>query len=535
MQRAAQNPELPAKVAARTRRFRQLAHRQRRAAWTLFFSIRHLLRMDPITIERQSHSITRVRVCEGFDYVVDAANHTIHGQPACPRNAPREAIKQLPRWNNVEVLKPLYRPAWISHVLLRPGDLPLPPARNGRARRMMPKARVIAQLTPRVLRLVHDALRLLPEFARLRALLAKAMVSLLGRSGLEVVDLAMRSRTSARNCTLVAYHLTRVWRNLPAYRRMAAENPHLLTALTAWLGSRPSLRLLVDDAVPLMREDLDERGFAPVAWRYLARHGADRLHLPGDLSWNKLCNQLRQLRIARWPAPPPRKFLHLMDDVVGAPMTYMEGNGADGGMPGWFWNWVCQAAHDARHDTRAYAALQNDVLQWSLLVRFFQITPDANQQRRRLHWLRSWAEEAQLDPRWQDGSSWGAWLGDLVWPRNEKLQAVPLLDVLAVREEARKLHNCADNYVPACLDGKVLLVSLRQRDSGERHALVGLRLSEHGTWKMWQIAGKRNCEVNEATRNLGRHVAKFVQAQYRQHRRAKAQQGQPMKEERRAA
>lgn len=492
----------PSRSPRDTARHRRLAHQLQDTVTlgtaALLEHCRKLLRTAPLEIIPGSDGSTAVRVCKALEYVIDEANCRIHARAVDSsqrlitnrRGMPQRTDTALV-YENIELHRPLRKPFWLRYVAQLPDGIcgsstdadvfQLP---------LWKESPHAAQVLDAICQQAYQRLQTDPNFLRLRAALSYRLLESVGTC---TVDLALRSRTDPHGWGLDARHVCQVWRHRQLYVRMDRENPHLLPALSAWLHSRRhSTAQDLKDAVPAMRQELLDRGLPPQAWRYLVEHGPRALvYRPGVyLSWPALIQLLRQLHKSRWPAPPPRGLLGLLNDIAGSSESYMT---AGDGLPGWFWNWTCREARACRGDTQRYRQLQDNVVQWAWLVRECRPRPDSNQQRSRLRWLESWASHQESITAQSNQDAWGQWLRELPWETIKRLRVVPLLSPRAVREEGLAMHNCADRYLPDCRDGNYLLLSLRQPDNGKRVALLGLtRQHIQAPWEQSALAGPCN-------------------------------------------
>lgn len=477
---------------------------------------RWLLHTRPLEVPSDPYP-QRIRVLGAIDYVVDRQQSRVYGTPS-DRRVRRGAFGDELTVDAIDLLRPLCKPFLLRYLAFLPTGVcarsTLADRQQGQLWRHDTNA---LQALPVICARAWAVVRQDPALRRLRRELVYWLVSAIGSQS---YDLALRSRNNPGSQSLSSAHLALVWRYWHAYRRMQLENPQLLPVLTAWLRYRRRWSRRVDDEVPAMRRDLLARGFAPGAWRYLARHGARRLmdHRGWTITWPDLVLTLKALAAARWPEPPPRGFIRLLFSTAGVPRSYL---GTPGTVPGWFWNWTCAAANACGHDAGAYRKLQDNVVIWAWLVRRCQVRPDANQRRRRLDWLARWADKQEALVRLSGRDAWAGWLRDVDWSVLAPLRVVPLLSPRSLLEEARTMHNCADAHADACEQGKYLLLSLRRGDSGKRVALVGLRHARDG-WRLHQVAGPCNHPVSDAVHASARAVAVRVHHAARSARRAAA-------------
>lgn len=470
----------------------------------------------PLRTVRDQRGHTRLRVCGVFDYVIDYGQREVWVEPAPGadrQNAqhPGPSNEYIPpRIHHVDLLNPLSRPAWLEHLLRWPGALPwatLLPA-QGQASLWASDEDGAEQLAARICSIAQRRLQRSPAYRALRLGIASELMQCIGP---HVMHLAMRARTATHNNTLVSSHLGRIWKHLAAFERLERENPQLLPVLAAWLDeARPRAKPPLADAVPSMRAALLANGLPPRAWRYLAHHGPRRLNLREGqaMTWQRLCNALKALNAAHWPAPPPRGFAALLSDMAGDPDSF---DHSENGVPGWFWHWACTAAHQLEGNTPAYRALCNELGSLAWLVRRHQPHPDSNQRRRGLAWLRTWAAtQAQIDAL-PTAPTWGRWLQGVCWQAVAPWHVVPLLSPRALLQEAWAMHNCADSSTSACAQAKKLLISLRHGATGRHVALIELiRQKEAPHWELGQVAGPCNRIAPAAVQRRAQQIAAIV-------------------------
>ena len=131
-----------------------------------------------------------------------------------------------------------------------------------------------------------------------------------------------------------------------------------------------------------------------------------------------------------------------------------------------------------------------------------------------LRWARDSGELGQLDTprrkggwpwlvrrsqRWQDEHERRLSLDPHPWPapfvsvHREGFTAYVLADELALWEEARAMHHCANTLAERCRKGETMLLSIRRDD--QRVCTLGL-IREYGKWDLWQAKGKANAPVS---------------------------------------
>lgn len=460
---------------------------------------------------------TRIRVCGVLDYVVDGRSHAVWVESAPLTRHERASRARSPwagpdgqgRFIRVDVLNPLCRPAWLLFAVKRPGWFGYTFAHHADGQsHLFVRDDEMAQALQQVISACWRTLRNDRDLQELRLRLVTALTRHIGHG---LVDLAMHARVKTRNVSLLASHLNLVWQHEAAFRTMAQESPRLLPVFTAWLAAACSEQHDWDhDPVPRMKQDLLAQGFSPQTWRQLARHGFRPFQLDAsdDASWHRLITLLRALEIARWPAVPPRTFLRAMRDIGGLPDDF---NGPCEESAGWFWQLMCDEAASARSDTRRYRALLESLPLWARLARKFALSPDKNQRRRGLSWLRRleqrWARECQSDA----SGGWATWLAQADWTPVEGFATVPLQSPSDLMQESIALHNCADQYEDKCRNESVVLLSLRRPMNGRRVALACLE-RKRSTWHLVQLAGPCNNMVSHAVWHAARQAVHVVQA-----------------------
>lgn len=456
---------------------------------------------DPVQIAFNGLRQTRIRVCGVIDYVIDRSQMRVWAEPS-PLRRHERAAKEIAPWgypwdraiDDIELIDPLRKPAWLNYVACRPGWFGYAFAHGHAAQQHLfvmrqELDRALGEVAIRVWRKVRRE----PALIALRHRLATALAQYIGP---ELIELAMRARVDGTLAGLNARHLALVWQQRSAFSNMQRENPRLLPLLTAWLRSSPQSRVLkLTDALPDIREAVLATGLPPKAWRFLARHGMKRL-LPEQVSnamvWPKLQKSLFALDAARWPAVPPRGFLRLLHDCAGVPISH--DSATENACPGWFWQMACNEAVARRGNAAAYGQLFDRLPYLAWLVRNFGMKPDQNQRRNTFAWLSRLADEHEQSAHLEDGPTWFLWLQDICWGTSNPLEVVPLLSPGALLKEAIALHNCADSFENDCREEGVVLLSLRDRRSGKRVALA--RLDRNGdSWSLGRVAGPCNLAV----------------------------------------
>ncbi|MFP5383384.1 MAG: PcfJ domain-containing protein [Gammaproteobacteria bacterium] len=479
---------------------------------------RELLQTNPIEITADGWpaSPARIRICGALEYVVDPLKKRIFAQSVDSGLHLFSHSAESIRLHNaslgfegVDVLNPLCTPFWLQFIAYLPGGI------CGRSTLADMYQELLWKDSPNAVQVLDvictRAYRILRTDQNFQLLKARLSYWLIMYIGPDLMEIALRARTAPRQHGLLARDINRVWRHWQAFLRMDRENPRLLPVLSAWLDATdlPS-SLQLEDAVPAMRQDMLNHNLPPRAWRHLVKHGHRSLMWYSDekLQWRSILGGLHLFNHARWPDIPPRSVLRLLNDAGGAPESYEEGGI---GVPGWFWNWTCNAARQCRHDPAAFRNLQDDIVRWAQLIHEYQPRPDSNQQRRRLHWLKGWAALQETTKIASRADTWGLWLRKQPWEHISRLHVVPLLSPHAVLEEGLAMHNCADRFVDDCAQGYAILLSLRDHATGKRVALMALRRKRKiGEWELHQLAGPCNRKAPDWVRPIARQVEALV-------------------------
>lgn len=482
------------------------------------------LQSNPIETLFGRENFVVIRVCGAIDYVIDRNASAVWVEPS-PLSKSEKISQLVPPWNNpfagrvdgVDLLNTLCRDDWLAYLAVRPGWFGYAIARCAKGQdQLFADTHDIDAALKRVTEIVWKAIKADRLLAALRHELAATLTLHIGPG---LINLAMRARLYPKNASLLTRHLNMVWRHQEAFQTMWRENPRLLVALTAWVShDKKNDRDVLTDALPLMMKAILDSGLPPKAWRILTIHGIKPL-LPSQLNhlpWASLIINLKALNAARWPALAPRGVLRVLHDSAGRPDTF---DAAHAGVPGWFWNMVCNEAFHLKGNTSAYQELFDAVPHWAWLVRKYSFSPDKNQRRRGIAWLREAAtthEKLEQLDNVSDSPAWALWIQTAQWDCASKLAVVPLLSPNAMLKEAIAMHNCADSYIGQCAKGHELLLSLRDRISGRRVALASvIRRGTH--WSLDEIAGPCNEPVQLAIRKYAKQAVAEVNRKYSEH------------------
>lgn len=480
-----------------------------------------LLRTKPLQVIPTGKGSLRIRVCGALDYVIDREDQAVWAEPSPLTHRESNSNKLSPwphplnpREHDVDLLNPLCKWYWLVYIAARPGWLSYGSSGSKHTGEQLFMSSAMMELAlAEVTKLVWKQLQTHYLVLALRQQLAATLTLYVDA---DVINLAMLARLNSKPAHLIARHLNVVWRNQKAFKAVESENPKLLVAVTAWLtytknGSGPPVR----DVVPSMVRDLLNRGLPPKAWRVLAAKGAKCLLplQPTRSSWDSIVGTLKALSVSRWPAVPPRGCLRLLLDAAGRPDTFEV---AHAGVPGWFWQMACNEAHVLKGNTTAYRALCDSLPRWAWLVRKYGFSPDKNQRKKGIAWLKEAAqfyEDVEQHDDAGDTPSWALWLQSASWATTGKHTVVPLLSPNAVVNEAVALHNCADSYIERCRQGSQILLSLRDRNTGKRIALASAR-RQGDDWVLGQVAGPCNMKVSPLVQKFAEQAVGEVNWQF---------------------
>ena len=480
--------------------------------------VRRRIQEHALDIIVQDEKLTHIRVCGVLDYVIDRSSQNVWAESA-PLTRRERASRQRSPWassiaqvrvDRVDILNPLCRPAWLLYVAERPDWFGYAFAQHATGQRQLFVRE--DELAPSLDQVVAAAWRQLRNDSGMQGLRHRLIAALTLHIGPGLVDLAMRSRVQTRKVSLLARHLNLVWRHQIAFETMAQENPRLLPALTAWLAESGRMGTPCRDALPQMKHDLLAQGLPQKAWRELVQHGFRPFCVDptGNNSWRKSITLLRALHMSRWPALPPRGFLRLMHDVAGVPAGFAE---PGDGTPGWLWQLLCDEAALIHGDTVLYRTLYEAVPHWTWMVRALALSPDKNQRRRGLPWLRNMAQQWATLTTPDRGPVWALWLIDTDWGSVQGFDVIPILSPSDLLQEAAAMHNCVDGYEESCRRESIVLLSLRQTEGSRRLALACLKRVGR-KWRLVQLAGPCNMEASSSAWRAASQTVAVVERQF---------------------
>lgn len=294
---------------------------------------------------------------------------------------------------------------------------------------------------------------------------------------LDPLTLTLHSRVfDGGHCALETFN----WVNLHQRELalVAIERPKLLPFFSLVRGEGAPLqalerRLREAGMSPAVRAWMEKVGFA--AFQQATEYGFIE---DWPLVITRYASLLARLRIA---SPEP---------VFTAAATTL---GAS--VPDWFYRAlqreVQRLVEEGVEEGDAWPADYEIVARWA---RTTAPEPDANQRRSGWAWMRARAIEARID---QATSARETWAVPCLAFQHEGLAVVPLESLDALRDEARAMRNCLENYAIDCLEGEALPFSIRTA-AGERVACFMLvRVGALGRWEVEQVAGVFNMPASE--------------------------------------
>jgi hypothetical protein len=125
-------------------------------------------------------------------------------------------------------------------------------------------------------------------------------------------------------------------------------------------------------------------------------------------------------------------------------------------------------------------------------------------------YLKKQNDDWRLRCRYRDksGDDWPRLLGSWVV---RGVLIVELAGVGAVSEEGSAMRHCIADYIDRCLAGTYRVVSLRDPDSNERLATLGLAMSD-GEWGLDDLRAQDNLRVNKHLQSVAVEVLKLCRA-----------------------
>lgn len=252
-----------------------------------------------------------------------------------------------------------------------------------------------------------------------------------------------------------------------------------------------------------LRARCRQLGLSPAGWRFLCRFG-ERAYEGLLLLDERNCPTPLEIVIAylQWQAaadlrqPLPLAHALSLDEAMAFHMT--PGSGVVVAVDPRLARVAAAhapAPHGGGREPIDFAEWQT-VLNWLARDRF---ELDANQwragwpaiRRARERWLRQ-----RLDLRWDS----------LEGPFEcEGWRVRPLTSGRELVEEGQRMQHCAANYIRACHEGRYRMFTAEHPQSGEPAATIGLACRK-GVWRLDQVKGAKNREVDEAMARLGAAV-----------------------------
>jgi hypothetical protein len=157
-------------------------------------------------------------------------------------------------------------------------------------------------------------------------------------------------------------------------------------------------------------------------------------------------------------------------------------------------------AAEATPQPSQQAALRSELpscLDWLLDAR---PSPDANQQHAGWPWI---LEQARAHRKARELALAAPWLVPVTGMPWGPYRVVAIRCAADLAAEAEAMKNCLANYEEACRSGDIVVFSIRKRSTGARVACFAAeRCGDGGDWKLVEIAGKMNANVDEAVERI---------------------------------
>lgn len=256
----------------------------------------------PVRVTRVDRHIRHVTVFDGLVYTVDAERRCIgSGALIKGRHEPSDCLFELGH--------PLTTHRWLPPIL---SNLGLADPNQADIFFDASEANDVEQWLSET---AYRLLRRNPEFRELR----RTLPGLFGVPR-DIYSIALASRPRPIGPLIDSRALNDVWRNEPAFRQVARENPQLLPLLFAFVDQIPMGEIVhTPDPVQALKKHFRDAGLSEAAWRYVVRHGARLFRVPWEVSGKQpalevATRYLDVLQSAGLPPPPPpsvaRAILH---------------------------------------------------------------------------------------------------------------------------------------------------------------------------------------------------------------------------------
>jgi hypothetical protein len=436
---------------------------------------------EPARVTRIDGQVRQVTVFDGLVYTVDTGRRRISsGALLKGRHQPNDAV--------FEVGRPLLTHRWLGPILRNLG------LANSS------QADIFFDTTEGddvELWLAETAYRLLlrnPEFRELR----RTLPGLFGIPG-DIYAIALASRPRPVGPLVDSRHLNDVWRNEPAFRLVARENPQLLPLLFAYVDQIPAGETIhTPDPVQALKKHILDADLSEAAWRYVVSHGARLFRVPWEVSGKQpalevATRYLRTLQHSGLPPPPPpsvaRAFLHAYNQHLDAHASIAELFHLPIDL-------VALRAGLLEADRRrrtgkvdGFAEEFLGVCWWSEALPQFL---DKNQIKAGWPWfVRRWKADEKIQATLDatEVVRWSTRLREFIF---EDVVVVPITSSEEMVRESLALRNCLQTYIDRCTSGAFEVYSVRDRMTGKRRGCIGIRYDSHDVPVVADVKGFAN-------------------------------------------
>lgn len=301
----------------------------------------------------------------------------------------------------------------------------------------------------------------------------------------DIFSIALASRIRPVGPMMDSRTLNNVWRNEPAFRQVARENPHLLPLLLAYVEQIPSKTTIrTKDPILTLKTAFRDAGLSEAAWRYVVRHGARLFKIPWEVAagqphFQVSTRYMTALDAVDLPPPPPPSVIKVLlhgynphrqnDARIGQqfqadidPVALRAG--------------LLEA--DRRRRLNTLEGFDEEFLGVCWWSEALDAPLDANQIRAGWPWfVRRWqeSEESQAIIDDTESLSWKARLDSFQMGR---MTVVPMESSEALIREARAMRNCLQCFMEECADGRFEVYSVRDAQTGKRKGCIGIRFDD---------------------------------------------------------
>lgn len=422
---------------------------------------------DAVRVTRTGGHVRQVTVFDGLVYTVDTKHRRIStGTLVRGRHEPSDCI--------FEVGHPLTTHLWMAPIMR---NLGLADPSQADIFFDTSEADDVGQW------LAETAYRLLrrsPEFRDLR----RTLPGLFGIPR-DIYSIALASRPRPVGPLIDSRTLNDVWRNEPAFRQVARENPQLLPLLLAFIDQIPAGETIhTPDPVQTLKSHFRDADLSEAAWRYVVSHGARLFRVPWEVSGQQpalevATRYLRTLQHSGLPPPPPpsvaRAFLHAYNDHRGTHASIAELFHLPIDL-------VALRAGLLEADRRrrngrleGFAEEFLGVCWWSEAI--LQVL-DKNQIKAGWSWfVRRWKADEKIQATLDatEVVRWGTRLREF---RLEDVVVVPITSSEEMVRESLAMRNCLQTYIDRCQSGAFEVYSARDPTTGKRRGCIGIRFDQ---------------------------------------------------------